>query len=139
MKRIQARTAEPKDAKNYIDWLQMASDINLVDWDVYRYPCLNTIVVDRADEPVLMNSFHPVLVMEALAPKPGLSPRDEARALVELYDAIRKVSLATGIREVMFQCADERLFPFIEKRGFRRVNTPVFKMRVGTADDPLNQ
>src|SRR5438067_7133842 len=137
MRKYQGRTAEPKDAQQYIDWLKAAANINLVDYGVYAYPCTNTVVVEGAGEPVLMNSFHPVLVMEALAPKPGLSPMDEARALRELYDCIRKVAEYTGIREIWFQCADPRLEKFILRKGWTKSDVPLFRMKVGGDTDPL--
>lgn len=139
MKKFQARTAEPKDAQMYFDWLKEASSINLVDTGVYSYPACNTIVVEADDEPVLMNSFHPVAMMEALAPKPGLSPKDEARALRELYDAVRRIAVFTGIREVWFSCIDNRLKKFIEHQGFEQVTTPVYRIKVGGPNDPLNE
>jgi hypothetical protein len=126
------RAAQPHDSKNYSDWLKAASDINLVDTKVYSYPTCNTVVVEQDGEPVLMNSFHAVLVMEALAPKPGLSPKDEALALRELYATVQRIADATGVREVWFMCADERLHKFIERRGFEKVNTAMFRITVGT-------
>jgi|SRR6185312_2026036 len=125
------RSAEPKDSKNYSDWLLAAKDINLLDCKVFDYPTANTLVVgDRDGEPLLMNTFQAVIVMEALAPKPGLSPLREARALKELFEGIKKIAAATGVREVMFGCKDERLMKFIEGRGFERLSFPVFRYKV---------
>jgi len=138
--KFQGRTAEPKDAQNYIDWLKAASHINLVSTECYSYPTCNTIVVDKDDEPVLMNSFHLVIQMEALAPKPGIESKDEARALKELYTSIRNVAKATGVREIFFTCADPKLIEFLDnqeknnekrnKKGFKRVKTSVYKYAV---------
>jgi hypothetical protein len=137
-KTFQGRTAEPRDAKNYYDWLLAASDKNLVETSVYSEPTTNTIVVEADGEPVLMNSFRLVLCMEALAPKPGVDPKDAARALRELYADIRRVAEATGIKEVLFQCVDPTLEKFILRKGFTKVTTPIFKMKVGGDTDPLN-
>lgn len=139
MKKFSIRTAEPQDAQNYMDWLKAAADINLVDTEVYSYPTCNTVVIEKGEEPVLMNSFHLVLVLEALAPKPGLSPKDEAIALRELYEGVRNLAAATGVREVYFACVDERLQKFIERKGFKRVHAPVYRMLLGREDDPLNK
>lgn len=133
------RTAEPSDAQTYMEWLKDASDINLVDTEVYKYPTCNTVMVDKGSEPVLGNSFHLVMMLEALAPKPGIDPKDEARALRKLYEGVRNLARATGVREVWFTCVDERLHKFVEKKGFERVNTPVFRMLIGREDDPLNK
>lgn len=139
MKKFSVRTAEPQDSENYMNWLREASDINLVDTEVYKYPTCNTVVVEKDNEPVLMNSFHLVIAMEALAPKPGLSPRDEAMALRKLYEGIRNVAKATRVREVFFACIDERLQKFVERKGFKRVYAPVYRMLIGREDDPLNE
>jgi hypothetical protein len=139
MKTFQGRSAQPGDEQKYYDWLLAASDKNLVETAVYSEPTCNTVVVEADGEPVLMNSFRLVLVMEALAPKPGIGPKDEARALLELYANIRRVAEASGIKEVLFQCVDPTLEKFIERKGFTKITTPVFKMKVGGDTDPLNQ
>lgn len=135
--RFQGRTAEPKDAQNYWSWLLAASDRNLVDTKVYEYPTTNTIVVDKDNEPVLMNSFHLVLMQEALAPKPGISNKDEAIALLELFTCIHNLAEATGIKEVWFTCADPNLEQFILRKGFEKIKTPVFRMKIGSSTDPI--
>jgi N-acetylglutamate synthase-like GNAT family acetyltransferase len=124
------RAAEEKDATTYAEWLAKTSDINLVDRGVYTYPTTQHLVVDREGQPQLMNSCHAVLVMEALAPRPGITPMQEARALNELFEKVKEVARAAGIKEVMFGCKDERLAKFIERRGFERLNFPVFRFKV---------
>jgi N-acetylglutamate synthase-like GNAT family acetyltransferase len=124
------RPAEDRDAETYADWLAKASDINLVDRGVYLYPTAQHLVVERNGVPQLMNSCHAVLVIEALAPRPGITPMQEARALNELFEKVKDVARAAGIKEVMFGCKDERLAKFIERRGFERLNFPVFRFKV---------
>ena len=137
MKTFQGRAAEPRDGQNYADWLEAASDINLYDPNTYSYPTCNTITIDKDGEPVLMNSVHLVLVQEALAPKPGISNRDEARALLELFTCIRNLALASGIKEVWFSCADPSLEQFILRKGFEKISVPTFRMKLGGATDPI--
>lgn len=127
---VTVRPAEQKDSQTYFDWLKAASDRNLVDTGVYSYPTCNTVVVEKNNEPVLMNSFHAVIMMEALAPKPGVSPKDEAIALRELYEAIKRIADATGVREIWFVCKDEGLNKFVQKHGFEQVNVAMFKMKL---------
>src|ERR1700755_670358 len=95
MKKFTVRPAEPRDSQQYIEWLKQCD--NNADWGVYRYPTCNTVVVEKeteveAKEPVLINSFHLVMMLEALAPKPGLSPKDEAKALKELFAALTRMA-----------------------------------------------
>ena len=123
------RAAKPEDADTYVKWLQETKG-NLLDQGVYQYPTCQTLVVEKAGKPELMNSFQAVLVMEALAPRPGIYPSQEARALNELFEKIKQVARDAGIKEIMFGCADERLGKFIEGRGFERLNFPVFRFKV---------
>lgn len=124
------RPAQIEDAVLYAEWLREAEHINLIDRKVYEYPTLQTLVVERNDEPQLINSFHAVLVMEALAPKPGLTPLQEARALNELFEKIKDVARQAGIKEIVFGCKDEQLGKFIEGRGFEKVSFPVFRFKL---------
>jgi len=124
------RHAKPEDAALCAEWLKEAEHINLVDRGVYTYPTCQTVVVERDDEPQLFNSFHAVLVMEALAPKPGITPLQEARALNELFDKIKDVARQAGIKEIVFGCKDEKLEKFIEGRGFEKLSFPVFRFKL---------
>lgn len=130
MRMASVRAARPEDAAIYEWWLREAEDINLVDRKVYEYPTCQTLVVEQNERPVLMNSFHAVLVMEALAPRPEITPLQEARALNELFEKVKQVARDAGIREVMFGCKDERLAKFIEGRGFERLSFPVFRFKL---------
>lgn len=124
------RPAQPEDAATYAEWLKQAEGINLVDRKVYKYPTCQTLVVEKDNQPQLMNSFHAVLVMEALAPRPDITPLQEARALNELFEKVKQVAREAGIKEVMFGCRDERLGKFIEGRGFERLNFPCFRFKI---------
>lgn len=137
---MSVRAAEEKDAATYAEWLSKASDINLVDRGVYTYPTAQHLVVERDGAQQLMNSVHAVLVMEALAPRPGITPMQEARALDELFEKVKEVARAAGIKEVMFGCKDERLEKFLlekekknknrKKKGFERLEFPVFRVKL---------
>ena len=130
MKNISVRAAEAGDSTKYIDWLHAAAGINLVDPAPYSYPTCNTIVVEKAGEPILMNSFHLVTMMEALAPKPGLPPMDEARALKSLFDTVKGAAEMSGVKEVWFGCSDPRVEKFVERHGVERIPFPMFRMRI---------
>ena len=124
------RHTKPEDAALCAEWLKEAEDINLVDRKVYEYPTCQSVVVERGGEPQLFNSFHAVLVMEALAPKPGISPMQEALALNELFEKVKDVARAAGIKEIVFGCKDEKLGKFIEGRGFEKLSFPVFRYKL---------
>lgn len=131
MKNITVRGAEPQDAKTYTDWLHAASGVNLVDPSVYSYPTCNTLVIEKNNEPILFNSFHLVTMLEALAPKPGLPPMDEARALKALFETVKGVAEVSNVKEVWFGCKDETLTKFLDGRGgFEKVPFQMFRMKI---------
>jgi hypothetical protein len=130
MTKMTVRDFEEKDSQKYVDWLHALASINLVDSGVYEYPRIAHLAVDKEDETVLINSVHPVLVQEALAPKPGLSPKDEARALRALNDALKELAFKCGYKEIWFGCKDERVIRFAQKHGFEVLNFPVLRMKV---------
>jgi hypothetical protein len=127
---MSVRNAQSEDAATYASWLQEAQHINLVDRGVYSYPTTQTLVVERNGETQLINSFHAVLVMEALAPKLGITPLQEARALNELFEKVKEIARAAGVKEIMFGCKDDGLGKFIEGRGFERLSFPVFRYKL---------
>lgn len=122
------RGAGPQDAQMYADWLQ-STPSNLYDPAVYDYPTCLSLVVEKS-EPVLMNSSQAALIWEALAVKPGLSRLDEARALKALETAWRNIATATGIKEMYFTCADERVGKFVTKHGWERLPHPVYRIKL---------
>jgi hypothetical protein len=130
MKKMTVRDFGPQDAQKYADWLLAIANINLVDCGVYKYPRIAHLAVDKGDEQVLFNSTHPVLVQEALAPKPGLSPKDEALALRALNDALKDMARTLGFKEIWFECKDKRVIKFACKHGFEVLNFPVLRMKV---------
>ena len=123
------RGAGPQDAQTYADWLQ-STPSNLYDPAVYQYPTCTTLVVEHKNEPVLMNSFQGTMTIESLAVRPGLSKLREAAALSELSEAWRKIAAETGIKEIYFTCADERVGQFVEGRGWERLKTPVYRYKL---------
>ncbi len=130
MSKTTVRLAELKDAAIYAEWLQAASDINLVDPAVYSYPTCNTLVVEKYGNPDLFNSFHLVINLEALAPRPGITPLQEARALNAMFDKVKEIAAASGVKEIRFTCSDPRLEKFILNRGFKKVTVPSFVFKV---------
>jgi hypothetical protein len=130
MEKVTVRPAEPEDSQNYMDWLAAASDRNMVDLDVYGYPACVTFTVQEGESPILMNSQHPVMMMEALAPKPGITPRQEAIALKKLFEAVKLIAQATGTREIWFACKDESLNKFVEHHGFEKITVPMYRIKV---------
>jgi hypothetical protein len=130
LKRHTVRLAQPEDAPKYAQWLKADAKINFVDPATVGYRSSFTAVVEEENEPVLMQSAHPVLMLEAVAPNPDNSPRQNARAINEMFEAMKRVAQSYGITEIYFASAHEPLQRMVEKRGCTRVNLPVFRFKL---------
>lgn len=64
-----------------------------------------------------------VLMLESLAPMPGLSARKEALALARLGTAIDEIATQTGHSEVWFLCIDNRVAELCKRHGYEEVST----------------
>lgn len=69
------------------------------------------------------SSDNGVLILESLAPMPGLSPRKEALALARLGKAIDSIAAQTGHSEVWFLCKDARVADLCKRHGYEEVST----------------
>lgn len=128
---MKVRGAGPQDAQMYADWLQSTKG-NLYDPNVYKYPTCTTLVVEDSGHQVIINSFQATMMVEALAVKPGLDPQSEAQALRSLMDKWKEIAAFTGIKEIYFICADERIGRFVTKpkRGWKKVTQPVYRVKL---------
>ena len=148
MHNFKVRSIEPSDAQLYCDWLWADRKINLVDTDVYNYPTCISLVVDCDDEPILINSFHvimvidknyityPTIMMEALATKPG-TPHI-VLALKELYRGVGNIANAFGIQEIWLQSIVEQFQEFLESHGFKAVEN-LLKLKINMEDQPVRE
>lgn len=92
---------------------------NLFDPKVMFYATTNTVVVERqadadsAAEPIFFAPFQAVVMLESLAPKPGISPREMAAALSKFHEGVVNVCREMRIREIYFICSDDRIADFV--------------------------
>lgn len=107
--------ARQDDRDNFTKWAHETPK-NLFDPAVMFYPTTNTVVVEREIEgekvPMFFAPFQAVVMLESLAPKPGLSPREMAAVLAKFHEGIVNVCRQQRIREIYFICADERVAEF---------------------------
>lgn len=128
MRRILTRLAEPKDAKNTAEWA--VTDGNPVS-TALTYPSTFTVAVDEEEETVLFQTAHPVLMLEALVVKPGLSKRKIARAIKALYNAMKVVADTGYMKEMYFFTKNPDLMKMVEKHDmFTRVDMPCYRCKL---------
>ncbi len=103
--------ARPDDRELFTQWA-FNTPTNLFDPKVMFYPTTNTVAVEREGSCIFFGPFQAVVMLESLAPKPGLSPREMAAALSKFHEGIVNICRAQNIREIYFICADERVAEF---------------------------
>lgn len=128
--KISLRAAEPKDAPQYLAWCRSTKN-NLFDPGIVQYPSLLTIAIDRDAETIAYVPFHPVVVIESLAHKPDVSPRENAIGMIKAEAEILRIARAKGIAECWWMCADESLVEFALNHGYEEVKTKVLRKKVG--------
>ena len=126
--KVTCRLAEEKDAPLCAEWLQ-STPKNLLDPDIAKYRNLRTLAIEE-EEPVLFVPSHPVLLVESLAHKPGISPMQNARALRKAQDVLEAMARHYGMAEIYWQCADETLIKFAERHGYTVITTKFLKKKV---------
>lgn len=95
---------------------------NLFDPKVTFYPTTNVLAVEHeggnGPEPIFFAPFQAAVMLESLAPKPGLSPREMAAVLSKFHEGIVNVCLNLRIREIYFVCADDTITDFVLNHPF---------------------
>jgi|SRR5579871_2124398 len=133
MKQVWVRPAEPKDAQQFVEWANHSKEINLFDPDVMTYPTTVTLLA-HTDEPLMYMPFQAAVVMESLAPRPGLSPLEEALALREITKHVVHLGRVGGFREAYFICKDERVVEFAKKHGFEEIPHKVMRLKFNSLE-----
>jgi hypothetical protein len=114
--------ARQSDRDLFTKWA-FGTDNNLFDPKVTFYPTTNVLAVEKeqdggALEPIFFAPFQAVVMLESLAPSPGLSPREMAAALSKFHEGIVNVCLNLRIREIFFVCADDTITDFVLNHPF---------------------
>jgi hypothetical protein len=109
------------DQEKFVDWIWSARKINCFDPDILLYPRTILYTAEDQDGPLLYLPVQPVLMLESLAPRPGVSPRKEALALWKLGEMLEETSRITGIQEQYFLCKDQRVVDICSRHGFDKL------------------
>lgn len=133
--KMSIRLAEPKDAENYSKWLKADLPISHADPNAALAAQAFTAVVEQEGEPILMQTAKPVLMLEAIAPKTGITPVESARAIREMFDGMKRVAKAHGFDEIYFSSDFPPFKKMVEKKshkkhGIEKVNLTVYRVKV---------
>lgn len=123
-----------QDVTNFKQWVWNLRSINMFDPVVMSAP--RTVMCCAGnDEPLLYVPLQPVLMFDAIAAKPGLTPRQEAMCLWKIGEKVDEVAKATGYQEIWFVCRDDRVSDICAAHGFEEIkNVRVLKrtIKIGT-------
>lgn len=108
----------------------LSTEKNLFDPAISKYPSLRTLAVEIDTKPAVYVPFHPVLMVESIAHKPNISPRENAYALSKIQATLDATAKAYGIAEIYWMCADKSLIDIAQRYGYEVVNVPVLRKKV---------
>lgn len=127
--KVTVRLAEAKDAVQFVDW-ENQTENNGFDPNIVTYPSLRTLVSEIDGEPALYTPFHPVMVVESLGHRPGISPRHNAISIYRADQAIEKLARHYNMAEIWWMCSDATLIKAAQARGYEVVKTAVLRKKV---------
>jgi hypothetical protein len=140
MKRIEAEmmpisAMNEQDVKDFMEYVWQMRHLNMFDKDVIGYPRTVMLRAKSEDGNELFIPLQSVLMYDAIAPKPGLSPWHEALALARIGQVVDQAARDTGTGEVWFVCRDERVADLCAKHGYEELhNVRVLRKKVSPAN-----
>lgn len=127
--KISVTLAQPSDAALASEWMTSTKD-NLFDSEILTYPSLRILKASVNGEPSAFLPMQPVFVLESIAHRPDITPRENAYCLRKLQDQIEETARSYGIREVYWVCRDESLINFSEHHGYRKMPGTLMRMKI---------
>lgn len=144
MKKITA-TAMPlyecteEDAKLFMDWVWLQRSINMFDPQVLTYPRTVMCKAGTEEETMLYIPLQPVLMWDAIAPKPGLTARQEALCLWKIGQVVEDAMKLCGFGEAYFLCSDDRVADICAEHGFEEIKgVRVLRKKLKPEELPLS-
>ena len=126
MKKIQAcilpvGALPPEDQQNFAEWVWRSRALNMFDPDSIDQRFSAMCVAGSEKNPMVYIPLQPVFVYDAIAAKPGITPREEALCLWRIGQAVDEKMAETGIGETWFICRDDRVSDICLRHGFEEI------------------
>ena len=123
------RLAQEDEAQMFLDWGR-ENPVNGFDPEPTRFPTSTTWAVYDKDGPVAFQTSQRPIVLESLAPRPGLSKMQTAQALKELtQNAVTQANLL-GVGEIYYLGSDPATDEFAQNWVFEKVDMPVYRLKI---------
>ena len=123
------RLAREDEAQLYFDWATESS-INEFDPEVAKFPSSVTWAAYDQDGPVAFQTIQRPLVLESLAPRPGLSKLQTAQVLKEFTQNAVSQAHLQGAGEIWFLGSDVPTDEFAQNWIFEKVEMPLFRVKI---------
>lgn len=136
MKKITAeilpvRALSEPDRDSFISWVWHMMPLNMFQKEVLTYPRTVMCKASVGEETALFVPLQSVLMYDAIAPRPGLSPKQEAMCLWRIGEQVDQLARESQHREVYFFCRDDRVADICAAHGFEEIkNVRVLRRKV---------
>ena len=114
-------SVSPEDAKRFSEWVWAMRGLNMFDPSVISYPRTVMLRASNEADPLLFVPLQSVLMFDSIAPKPGLSPRQEALCLRRIDQKVESLAKDSQHREVYFICRDDRVADLCARHGYEEI------------------
>jgi hypothetical protein len=114
-----------------IDWMKRGMPLNMFDPNMLLYPRTVICTAKADDENLLFIPLQPVLMYDAIASAPDITPRQEALALYRIGQVTDRLAKDLGFRETYFFCRDNSVTDLCADHGFEEVkNVRVLRRKI---------
>jgi hypothetical protein len=111
-----------QDQRNFTDWVWQMRKLNMFGGpQVLGYPRTVMCRAQSEEEALLYIPLQSVLMWDAIAPKPGITARQEALCLSRIVQSVDQAMEFTGHREVYFFTRDDRVCDIAARHGFEEI------------------
>ena len=106
------------DIELFVKWVWALREKNSFDMQVMTYPRACMARVQSEEETVMLVPFHPVLMYESLAPKPGLTDHQRILGLWKINQVVDEAMRDTGMYESFFITSDAQQAETCSRHGW---------------------
>jgi hypothetical protein len=109
------------EKNQFTEWMWNGMPLNMFDPEVVAYPKTLITKASNEDGDLLYIPLQAALVFDAIAAKPGITPRQEALALWRIGEVTNQLARDTGHREIYFFCRDDRVSDICSNHDFEEI------------------
>jgi len=128
--RVYVRPIRPDEADQYFSWGIENADKNEFDPAVALFPSSTTWCAYDGTGPIAYQTLQQPIMLESLAPRPGLSPVQVASSLKELTKNAITFASTKGAGEVYFLGSDEDTETFATNKIFEQLPFKIFRVKL---------